>query len=136
MRANKVPAPASRPNGALPADPSTAVKTIQAIIRREKFGAVMDALERIDCPGFMAWAIEGRGRPSARLPARPLSLAAQLIPMVKLEVVAEDAKVELILRTIQESAATGREGDGKLFVSPVERAIRIRIGPGRDLAQG
>lgn len=88
----------------------------------------MDALEMINCPGFTAWAIEGRGKLSSKEPSHPKPFSARLVPMVKLELVAEDAEVDLILRTIQETAITGQEGDEKLIVSPMEQSIRIRNG--------
>lgn len=105
------------------------MKQIQAIIRREKLGDVMDALEAIHCPGIMAWAIEGHGKQKGiKEQFRGRSFTVRLIPKVKLEIVAQDDEVDLIVKTILETAATGNVGDGKIFVSNVEQAVRIRTG--------
>jgi nitrogen regulatory protein P-II 1 len=111
------------------------MKQIQAIIRREKLGEVMDALELIHCPGIMAWAIEGHGKQKGiKEQFRGRSFTVRLIPKVKLEIVAKDDEVELIVKTILDTAATGQVGDGKIFVSTIDEAIRIRTGESGEVA--
>jgi len=103
------------------------MKQIQAIIRRERLGEVMDALEAIHCPGIMAWAIEGHGKQKGlQEHFRGRSFTVRLIPKVKLEIVVQDDEVESVVEAILKAAATGEVGDGKIFVAPIESAIRIR----------
>ena len=105
------------------------MKQIQAIIRREKLGEVMDALEAIQCPGIMAWAIEGHGKQKGiKEQFRGRAFTVRLIPKVKIEIVVPDSDVESVVATILKSAATGQVGDGKIFVSTIDQAIRIRTG--------
>jgi len=111
------------------------MKQIQAIIRREKLGEVMDALEAIHCPGIMAWAIEGHGKQNGiKEQFRGRSFTVRLVPKVKLEIVVQDEEVDTITRTILETAATGQVGDGKIFVLPIDQAIRIRTGEFGEVA--
>lgn len=111
------------------------MKQIQAIIRREKLGDVMDALELIHCPGIMAWAIEGHGKQKGiKEQFRGRSFTLRLIPKIKLEIVAQDDEVDLIVKTILNTAGTGEVGDGKIFISTVDQAIRIRTGETGDIA--
>jgi len=103
------------------------MKQIQAIIRRERLGEVMDALEVIQCPGIMAWAIEGHGKQKGlKEHFKGRSFTVRLIPKVKLEIVVQDSEVDAVVDAILKSAATGEVGDGKIFVVPIEAAIRIR----------
>jgi nitrogen regulatory protein P-II 1 len=111
------------------------MKQIQAIIRREKLGDVMDALEAIHCPGIMAWAIEGHGKQKGiKEQFRGRSYTVRLIPKVKIEIVAQDAEVDAVVDAILKAAATGQVGDGKIFISTVDQAIRIRTGEAGEVA--
>ena len=111
------------------------MKQIQAIIRREKLSDVMDALEAIQCPGIMAWAIEGHGKQKGiKEQFRGRSFAVRLIPKVKIEIIVQDDEVESVVSTILKSAATGQVGDGKIFISTIDQAVRIRTGETGEIA--
>jgi len=111
------------------------MKQIQAIIRREKLGDVMDALEVIQCPGIMAWAIEGHGKQKGiKEQFRGRSYTVRLIPKVKIEIIVQDEEVDAVVAAILKSAATGQVGDGKIFISTVDQAIRIRTGEAGEVA--
>lgn len=111
------------------------MKQIQAIIRREKLGDVMDALEAIHCPGIMAWAIEGHGKQKGiKEQFRGRSYTVRLIPKVKIEIIVQDEEVDSVVEAILKSAATGQVGDGKIFISTVDQAIRIRTGEAGEVA--
>ncbi|BAI60658.1 putative nitrogen regulatory protein P-II [Methanocella paludicola SANAE] len=104
------------------------MKMVQAIIRPEKMEAVKKALEE---KGFIAMTIiEVRGRGEQKgitLEFRGKKVDVDTIPKMKLEIVVKDEDVEIIIDTIRASARTGKVGDGKIFVLPVERMCKVRI---------
>ncbi len=103
------------------------MKKIEVIIRREKLTEVKEALDAIHCPGMMVWDIEGHGKQKGiteQFRGRPFKI--DFLPKTKIEIIAHDAEVKVIVDAILKSAATGQVGDGKIFISPVEEAIRIR----------
>ena len=105
------------------------MKMIQAIIRREKLGAVKEALDATQCHGMMVWEILGHGKQKGTTEQlRGRELKVDLIPKTKIEIVAYDHQVKEIVSAIVKSASTGQIGDGKIFIFPVEDAIRIRTG--------
>ncbi len=105
------------------------MKLIQAIIRREKFQAVKDALDAIQCPGMMVWEIIGHGKQKGITEQfRGREFKVDMLPKTKVEVVAKDSQVKAIVDAIVKAAATNAIGDGKIFVSTIEEAIRIRSG--------
>ena len=113
------------------------MKKVEAFIRNESFEAVrMDLLEK----GFPSLSIseaQGSGRQKGITEQyRGSELTIHLRPKLKLEIVVDDVDVRAIIDTILTHARTGQVGDGKIFVIPVEEAIRIRTGEdGEDVLQ-
>ena len=105
------------------------MKLIQAIIRREKFQAVKDALDAVQCPGMMVWEIIGHGKQKGITEQfRGREFKVDMLPKTKVEVVVKDSQAKAIVDAIIKAAATNAIGDGKIFVSTIEEAIRIRSG--------
>lgn len=105
------------------------MKKIEAIIKPERLDVVRSALSDAGCSGLMVTEIEGHGKQKGVVQQwRGEKYKVDLLPKVKIEVVVRDQDVEKITKTIIENAKTGEIGDGKIFVSPVENAIRIRTG--------
>ncbi len=105
------------------------MKLIQAIIRREKLAAVKDALDAINCPGIQVWEIVGHGKQQGITEQfRGREFKVDLIPKTKVEIVVRDSQVKAIVDAIQKSACTSKIGDGKIFISSIEDAVRIRTG--------
>jgi nitrogen regulatory protein P-II 1 len=105
------------------------MKKIEAIIRPEKLGAVRQALEEVDFPGLMITEIEGHGKQKGLTQQwRGRKYKVELLSKVKIEIVVRDEEVDRIVKALMESAKTGDIGDGKIFVSAMENAIRIRTG--------
>jgi len=105
------------------------MKKIEAIIRPTKLDQVRHALEEIGCPGITITETEGHGKQKGMVQQwRGKEYKVELLPKVKVEVVSKDSEVERIVKTILEIAKTGEIGDGKIFVSPVESAVKIRTG--------
>ncbi|WP_022835869.1 P-II family nitrogen regulator [Salisaeta longa] len=98
------------------------MKEIKAFVRPNQADRVIDALENSpESPGVTVSDVRGYGHPKGGGPA-------QLTQRTKLEIVVPDVQVESVLDTIIEYAHTGRYGDGKIFVSNVTGAVRIRTG--------
>lgn len=105
------------------------MKKIEAIIRPEKAESVRQALEEVDSPGLMITEIEGHGKQKGLTQQwRGRKYKVGLLPKVKIEIVVKDQDVERITKAISEAAKTGKIGDGKIFVYPVENILRIRTG--------
>jgi nitrogen regulatory protein P-II 1 len=105
------------------------MKKIEAIIREEKLEAVREALKKESYYGITVSEVSGHGRQGGlTLQWRTGDYHVDLLPKVKIEVVILDEDVSRVLRTITTAARTGNIGDGKIFVLPVEDAIRIRTG--------
>ena len=105
------------------------MKKIEAIVRVEKLEAVKGALEKSGYPGMTIVTVEGHGRQKGLVQQfRGREYRVDLLPKRKIEIVAKDENVERILTTIMEIARTGEIGDGKIFVSSVDEAMRIRTG--------
>ncbi len=106
-----------------------ALKKIEAIIRPERFEKVKEALEK---QGYYAMTvIEVRGRGEQRgitLQYRGSEVKVDLLPKVKIEIVAEDKDVDKIVEIITSAARTGKPGDGRIFILPVEKAVKVRTG--------
>ena len=110
------------------------MKQIQAIIRSEQLGAVKEALDAVQCPGMMMWEIVGHGKQKGISEQfRGSAFKVDLLPKTKIEIVVADGKVKEVLTAIAKAAATGQVGDGKIFVTNVEQAIRIRTGETGDV---
>ena len=105
------------------------MKKIEAIIQPYKLEPVKEALHALNIQGMTVTEAKGFGRQKGiREVYRGMEYQVDLIPKVKLEVVAADDKVEAITDAIIEHARAGRVGDGKIFVYSVAEAIRIRTG--------
>ena len=111
------------------------MKKIEAIIREEKLDAVRTALEAIGYFGMTVSEVSCRGRQGGlTLQWRVGEYKVDLLPKIKVEVVVLDEDVPRILNAITTAARTGETGDGKLFVLPVENAVRVRTGEEGDNA--
>jgi nitrogen regulatory protein P-II 1 len=105
------------------------MKKIEAIIREEKLEPVKKALEDIGYFGMTISEVSGRGRQGGiSLQWRVGEYRVDLLPKLKVEVVVMDEDVDPALVAITRSARTGEIGDGKIFVVPVDDAVRIRTG--------
>ena len=105
------------------------MRMIKTILKPERFEFVKKALED---KGFISMTItEVRGRGEQKgisLEYRGGLMTVDMLPKIQLEIVVKEKDVDAVITTISESARTGKIGDGKIFVIPVERAIRIRTG--------
>ncbi|MAL10885.1 MAG: transcriptional regulator [Maricaulis sp.] len=105
------------------------MKKIEAIIKPFKLDDVRDALQEIGVQGMTILEAKGFGRQKGHSELyRGAEYVIDFLPKIKIELIAPDARVEAIIEAIQTAAHTGRIGDGKIFVTPVETAIRIRTG--------
>ena len=101
---------------------------IEAIIRPEKLQDVQAKLRRIGYPGMMVTEMEGHGRQKGLHSGWPDSIRVNFLPKTKLEIVVEKSHLEAVIKAILRGAKTGEMGDGKIFVSEIKTAIRIRTG--------
>lgn len=105
------------------------MKLIEAIIKPFKLDEVKDALNEIGVMGITVSEVKGFGRQKGHTELyRGAEYVVDFIPKVKLEIAVSDEMVPKVLETIENSAKTGRIGDGKIFVMPLEEAVRIRTG--------
>lgn len=105
------------------------MKLVKAIIKPERFEFVKKALEDKKFNGMTITEVKGRGEQKGiSLEYRGGLMTVDLLPKIQVEIVVRDSDVDALISTISESARTGKIGDGKIFVIPVERAIRIRTG--------
>jgi len=105
------------------------MKKIEAIIRPESVDAVRNALNLAGVTGLMISEIEGHGKQKGVVQQwRGEKYKVELLPKTKVEIVVRDQDVARICKTIIDNARTGEMGDGKIFIYPVEEAIRIRTG--------
>lgn len=111
------------------------MKRIEAFIRVNKLEEVKQALEDAGILGLSCEQVRGYGRQQGRTDKyRGSTYALNLIPKMKVEVVVKDADLETAIETIVTAAQSGEIGDGKIFVSEVLDAIRVRTGERGDLA--
>ena len=105
------------------------MKLIMAIIKPFKLDEVREALLPLGIQGLTASEVKGFGRQKGQTEIyRGAEYHVSFLPKVKIEVVVDDALVERTLETIRKAAGTEKIGDGKIFVLPVEQALRIRTG--------
>ena len=105
------------------------MKKVEAIIKPFKLDEVKDALAEVGIKGMTVTEVKGFGRTGGKREVyRGSAYVVDFVPKVKLEVVVADAIVRQVVEAIEKSAQTGRIGDGKIFVSPVEESVRIRPG--------
>jgi nitrogen regulatory protein P-II 1 len=103
------------------------MKKIEAIIKPFKLEEVKDALADLGIEGMTVSEVKGFGRQKGHTEIyRGSEYTVDFLPKIKIEVVLTDARVEPAVGAIVKAAKTGKIGDGKVFVSPVEEAIRIR----------
>lgn len=111
------------------------MKRIEAIVRPEKLQDVKTALVNIGATGMTLEDVRGFGRQKGQTSTyRGISYTVEFLTKKRLVLVVSDENLETILETITTAAATGTIGDGKIFVSPVEEAIRIRTGETGSIA--
>ncbi len=111
------------------------MKKIEAIIKPFKLEEVKEALASVGAQGITVTEVKGFGRQKGHKELyRGAEYVVEFLPKVKLEVVVSDDKAEAVVKAITDSASTGRIGDGKIFVSSIEEAIRIRTGESGETA--
>jgi nitrogen regulatory protein P-II 1 len=105
------------------------VKKIEAIIKPFKLDDVREALSEVGVSGLTVTEVKGFGRQKGHTELyRGAEYVVDFLPKVKLEVVVSDDMLDRCIESISNSARTGKIGDGKIFVYPVEQVIRIRTG--------
>lgn len=111
------------------------MKMIVAIIKPFKLDDVRDALSEVGVQGMTVTEVRGFGRQKGHTELyRGAEYVVDFLPKLRLEVAVPDDRVEVVSEAIVEAAASGRIGDGKIFVQPLEQAIRIRTGEEGDEA--
>ena len=109
------------------------MKKIEAIIKPFKLDEVKEALQEAGVQGLSVVEVKGFGRQKGHTELyRGAEYVVDFLPKVKIEVVLPDEQVERAIDAIVQSANTGKIGDGKIFVYPIEQAIRIRTGESGD----
>jgi nitrogen regulatory protein P-II 1 len=105
------------------------MKLVVAVIKPHMTQAVIDALHDIDVQGITISEVRGHGRQRGHTEVyRGGEYKVDLLPKVCLEVLSKEIETEKVANTIIDSARTGKIGDGKLWIQPVEQAVRIRTG--------
>lgn len=109
------------------------LKKIEAYIRTEKLDAVRMALIEIGVPAIDTVEVQGHGRQSGiKLAGRHSTYVVDTLPRIQLNLVVGEDEVEQVVEAIQANAATGTQGDGAIFICPVENIIRISTGEEGD----
>ena len=105
------------------------MKLVTAIIKPFKLDDVREALGEIGIKGITVTEVKGFGRQKGHTELyRGAEYVVDFLPKIKVEAAVDDAQVEAVIEAITKSANTGKIGDGKIFVTPVEQVIRIRTG--------
>lgn len=105
------------------------MKKIEAVIKPFKIDDVVDALAEVGVEGITVSEVRGFGRQKGRTEVyKGAEYVVDFLPKIKIEIVLSDVLVESAVEAIRKSAHTGKIGDGKIFVIPVESALRIRTG--------
>jgi nitrogen regulatory protein P-II 1 len=105
------------------------MKMIKAVIKPFKLDEVRDALTAVGVEGMTVSEVRGFGRQKGHTELyRGAEYVVDMLPKIEIEVVVPDSRAELVVEAIRKAANTGRIGDGKIFVTPVLDAIRIRTG--------
>ena len=109
------------------------MKKIEAIVKPFKLDEVKEALQEVGLQGITVTEAKGFGRQKGHTELyRGAEYVVDFLPKVKIEVVCSDELAEKAIEAIRNAAQTGRIGDGKIFVYPIEQAIRIRTGESGD----
>jgi len=105
------------------------MKKVEAIIKPFKLDEVKAALSSVAVQGMTVTEVQGFGRQKGHKEVyRGAEYIVELVPKIKIEVIVPDGAVTRVVETISKAAKTGKIGDGKIFVLPVEEAVRIRTG--------
>ena len=105
------------------------MKLIEAIIKPFKLDEVKDALNEIGVEGITVCEVKGFGRQKGHTELyRGAEYVVDFIPKIKMEIAVADELVTKVVETIERAAKTGRIGDGKIFILPLDEAVRIRTG--------
>jgi len=105
------------------------MKQIEAIIKPFKLDEVKDALTKVGIQGMTITEVKGFGRQKGHTELyRGAEYSVDFLPKVKIQILVPDDKVQQVVETVVKAAHTGKIGDGKIFVAPVEEVIRIRTG--------
>ena len=105
------------------------MKKVEAVIKPFKLEDVKDALADIGITGMTVSEVKGYGRQKGHSELyRGAEYVVDFLPKIKMEMVVEEENVEQVVQTITEAARTGKIGDGKIFVTDIEKVIRIRTG--------
>ncbi len=105
------------------------MKIVTAVIKPHKWEDVRSALEAVGITGMTVSEVSGYGRQKGHTEVyRGAEYDIALVPKVRLEIVLDDPDVDAVVEAIVSAAATGRIGDGKVWVSPVESVVRVRTG--------
>jgi nitrogen regulatory protein P-II 1 len=109
------------------------MKKIEAIIKPYKLEEVRDRLREAGVTGMTVYEVKGFGRTGGKSEVyRGSAYVVDFVPKIRVEIVVPDAMVADIVSTLVTAAKTGKIGDGKVFVTAVEEAVRIRTGEGGD----
>ncbi len=105
------------------------MKKIETIIKPFKLEDVKDALTELDITGMTVSEVKGYGRQQGHSELyRGAEYVVDFLPKIKIEVVIKEDMVDAVIEAISKSARTGKIGDGKIFVSAIEKSVRIRTG--------
>ncbi len=105
------------------------MKKIEAIIKPFKLDEVKESLQAVGVQGMTVSEVKGFGRQKGHTELyRGAEYVVDFLPKVKIDIIVNDADVQKVVEAIQKASKTGRIGDGKIFVTPVEAVIRIRTG--------
>jgi len=111
------------------------MKKIEAVIKPFKLEDVKDALGTLELTGMTVSEVKGYGRQQGHSELyRGAEYVVDFLPKIKIELVVKDEVVDEVIKVISESAKTGKIGDGKIFVSNIEKSVRIRTGETDDEA--
>ena len=105
------------------------MKLVTAVVKPHKWEDVRAALEGIGITGMTVTEVAGYGRQKGHTEVyRGAEYDISLVPKVRIEIVVDDADSDQVVDTVVQAASTGKIGDGKIFVSPLEQVVRIRTG--------
>jgi nitrogen regulatory protein P-II 1 len=111
------------------------MKKIEAVIKPFKLEDVKDALGTLELTGMTVSEVKGYGRQQGHSELyRGAEYVVDFLPKIKIELVVKDEVVDEVIKVISESAKTGKIGDGKIFISNIEKSVRIRTGETDDEA--
>jgi nitrogen regulatory protein P-II 1 len=111
------------------------VKKIEAIVQPSKLDEVRDRMRAAGVTGLTVYEVKGFGRTGGKTEVyRGSAYAVDFVPKVRIEVVVADALAGAVVEAITLASRTGKIGDGKIFVTPIEEAVRIRTGERGDEA--